>query len=897
MYVQVKNENYGYSVSTFGDFIAVGNPGIERYSEDTASVTWSGSVDIFLYDKSTDQHEHVGSLYKDKILYEILLAAETGSPIPPQPVTGSLKNGELTTELGGTNISSADLNLQLNTGIFTRMLNDGYGLSLDVYDNVLAVGCPYYLQRTEIATNVLDVTGSSVDIFDLNRYRENSVNSVLISDVNASVNLGTGSEAGNIHIFTTNSPANYDYVDILYSRRVGGPYETEIARSTPPILGGFVEFYIDPLLLPLFGFFKLRFTKNPNPFLYNITDPDADVVGTGSFGYAVSINDGWLAVGSPYVGGTTGRVYIYKNESTTNQYSWSFQQQINAPGHGLLFGASLELNKVTGSRSGSLIIGIGSKTESKAFLYEYSNGTWAKTYTFVPETTSSLLTFGDYNSYNPTFTTASEYGTAVTMYNNTVVIGSPRNRTVQEYSSSAIYNQGAVYVYELCEGTSPLNYRLALKTFGDETIIKNNRLGQSVGIYGNNIVAGIPKTNINTLSSCEVQSTLYQLHFCNSSLEDKLNGQCLFLQRDTSSLDWGITKIYRKKKKFMEPYKSYGFSVDIADFSMVVGAPMLISNINRQIDVDETEINSIILSTLGGKSYIYNLSNFKPQFHVGNVFYRNGKILLMTAGSVFDGLMFNPISQRSYEYDLDFRSKHTIYEKQIVCTIDPGEFNVSTNPTAITLETSSFDVNGNGYVDFQDIDVLLSYMQYKNTQLYGSGVITTNWSSSIVTRDDEKSLLNYYQSSYDSTHTGLLISESIMRYEFDDTSMQSSLDFNNDSRVDTNDMNILWKHFTNRLTQENYSSFITPACNRRLFSDIVNHMEFLVKKQSVPTIRSEFLNYETLASNDKTGSFLAPFATTIGLYSGLDLVAVAKLGSPIKITPELPLNFIVKMDF
>jgi hypothetical protein len=38
-------------------------------------------------------------------------------------------------------------------------------------------------------------------------------------------------------------------------------------------------------------------------------------------------------------------------------------------------------------------------------------------------------------------------------------------------------------------------------------------------------------------------------------------------------------------------------------------------------------------------------------------------------------------------------------------------------------------------------------------------------------------------------------------------------------------------------------------------------------------------------------------ATAIGLYDGLDLVAVAKLGSPIKITPELPINFVVKMDF
>jgi hypothetical protein len=48
---------------------------------------------------------------------------------------------------------------------------------------------------------------------------------------------------------------------------------------------------------------------------------------------------------------------------------------------------------------------------------------------------------------------------------------------------------------------------------------------------------------------------------------------------------------------------------------------------------------------------------------------------------------------------------------------------------------------------------------------------------------------------------------------------------------------------------------------------------------------------------DKTGSFLAPYCTTIGLYDGLQLVALGKLGSPIKITPELPINMVLKIDF
>ena len=78
-YVNIKNENYGYAVATHGNYVAVGNPGVIRYNSATASATWSGSVDIFRYNKNLDQHDYIDTYYKDDILTEILLAAETGS--------------------------------------------------------------------------------------------------------------------------------------------------------------------------------------------------------------------------------------------------------------------------------------------------------------------------------------------------------------------------------------------------------------------------------------------------------------------------------------------------------------------------------------------------------------------------------------------------------------------------------------------------------------------------------------------------------------------------------------------------------------------------------------------------------------------------------------------------
>lgn len=805
MYIQAKNENFGYSVATFGKFVATGNPSLIRYNPLTSSIYWSGSIHLYRYNYSVDQHDYITTLYKDSILQETLLATETPDSMKTEP--------------NGTDDDTKDKDIQIDKNLYTRMLEDGYGVSVDIFDNTLTVGCPYFMQTVETDAGFLSAaTGSGVDIFNLGVYEN---------------------DAYNTPISTTSSA------------------------------------YIITL-------------KNPD-----------DWPSTGSFGHAVSINSGWIAVGSPYVSGSEGMVYIYKNDSTESELSWSFQQKIQPPDTtaGLMFGAKLELNKNTGSNSGSLIIGVGNNSGSRAFLFEYISGSWTQTFVFNPSFPRLPLTFGGYTPYSETYPTANRYGTAVGIYNNTVVVGSSQDRIVKEFTSSYEYEQGAVYVYELCPNVSPTQYELVLKTYGDETILKNNRLGYSVSTYNDKIIAGSPKIDVDDMSSCYIQATLEQLHYCDSDLEKILTGQAMFLLKNTSSSDWEISKIYQKKKKYLSPYRAFGYAVDIADWSMVIGAPLLFSDSNRYINVSVSRSFDVDVGDITGKSYIYNLHNYHEQFHVGNAFYRNGKILLMTSGSVFEGLLFNPISEYNYEYQIDFKGEHTIYEKQIICSVEPGEFNVSTNPSAITKATSTWDINRNGTFDFQDIDILLQYMQYKNTQLYTTGEISTNWSSSIVTSDDEKSLLAYYNANYDRIHTDVLLSESIQRFEFVDTWMQSELDLNRDNRIDTNDLYIMWKYFANRLTQENYNLYISPACNRKSFSDIVDYMATKTNKKSIPYINSSFFDYERLTTSDKTGSYLAPYVTTIGLYSGLDLVAVAKLGSPVKITPELPINFAIKIDF
>lgn len=794
MFVQVKNENYGKTVATYGDYVVVGNPTYFRWSSASASIFCTGSVDLFRYNKSTDEHDFIYTIYNSGLAIDVDLISESGSLI----------------EAESSSFSGGIADILIDKNDYTASIEDGFGTSLDMYGKLLVAGSPYITQVVSTSASFFTSSGANVQIHDFGR----------------------------------------------------------------------TEF------VPL----------SQSSFVTSLENPNSSI--TNSFGIGVSINSAWIAVGSPYDNSSIGAVFLYRNISTGSNYSWSYYQTITPTGAipNAQFGSDLKLNKQSGSASQSLVVGCANTASNAAYYFEFISGSWTQTFTFQPTKDILPLTFGGYIPYNPTMNTGSGFGYAVSTFNNTVIVGAPFDRDVYEYSGSDLYAQGAAYIFEKCTNLSYTKFELVLKTNGTDKTIRNNHLGYSVDIFGGNAVVGIPKGT--EMSSCFIQGTLSQLHDCTDNLNNLLLGQAMLLQKNTSSLDWDITNVYQKKKRFLNPYRDYGTDVSIADKSMVVGAPMPISDSNRQINIYTTQSNNAVLGDVSGKAYIYNLNNLRNEFHVGNVFYRNGKIVLMTSGSVFDGLFFNPLNSNSYEYDMKFKGQHTIFEKQVVCSIEPGEFNVSTNPSAIFKPSASFDVNYNGEFDFQDVDVILRYMQYKNTSFLGLPV-STDWSSSIVITPDEISLLKFYQNqvSYKNEDTSFLASESIVRWELTDTWIQTILDVNQDNRIDVRDMNTVWKYFTNRLTQGNYATYITPASDRKLFSNVMDYLNFQSKRTAAPQIGTQFLDYENNAAFDKTGSFLAPMATTIGLYSGLDLVAVAKLGTPIKIIPELPMNFVIKMDY
>lgn len=810
--------------------------------------------------------------------------------------------------------------------MYVSAKNENYGYSVATHGKYVAVGNPPLVRYTG-SSPAFYPTGS-VDVFkyDINTdthlyvetlYKPSSVDDILLASEIASVISDilhtelTGSDYTkdkdlevDIGNYLTMIENDYGFSLDWYNKKlaIGCRYYWEqavIGSQTFDASGSCVDVwdYTYTEGTPYVSYSGSQVSAS----YYRINNPHLNV--TTSFGHAVSINRDWMAVGSPLVSGSKGTVYIYKNECTGSILSWSFYQKLEPTSliPGQKFGWDLALNKsINFECPNRLVVGCGAANNNTVYLFEFSGSSWYESYQFHQQTGSLYpLTFDSisYPILHSASYQSSSFGSAVSMWEDTVVIGAPRERVIYEFTGSSLYEQGTAYIFERCSDIScPVtqsNYYLAKKVYGDEYTLKNNRLGYSVSIYGDNMMIGIPKRNLDTMTPCYINGSLIQQNYCSADLENTIHGQWMYLTKNTSSNNWEIEKVFQKKKKFLSPYRAFGHDVSIADFSAVVGAPMLLSGSERQIEIPYTASTDVSLDDIMGKTYIYNLKNYRETFHVGNVFYRNGILVVNTSGSALDGLFFNPTSPYNYEYALDYKSRHTINEKQIVCTVEPGEFNVSTNPTAVVKATSSLDLNKNGIVDFQDVDILLRYMQYKNSTILGG--YSFDWSSSIVKNDDEISFYNYNAEFW--TNTDSLFSSSLLRFETVDTWYADLLDFNEDSKIDINDINILWKYFSNRLTERNYMSYITINSRRQQLSDALTYMDGLSRRRTAPLINTLFSNYDNLCVSDPTGSYLSPMVTTIGLYSGLDLVAVAKLGSPIKLPKTLPINFVVKMDF
>jgi hypothetical protein len=345
MFTKINNDHYGHSTATYGNYVSIGNPPSLRYNPLTSSEYRTGSVDVFQYDINADQHVLVATLHTT-LDDDILLAKED-----------SYLN-ILHTESSGSDEFYGNKDIEVDEGTYVTQSEDNFGYSIDINSkNIMAVGCTYFSRSAHFHTSSFGFSGSFVSLYDLNRF---DINQYVRPSIFLNVTRSYISASKFVQEYIV--PPGYDYVNLEASSDFINWQPVD--RSYAPINGGFVVFRYSIFLSPL-GFFRAKAYASNDSYITSIPNPDPQV--SGSFGWSVSITDNWLAIGSPYVSSSKGMVYIYKHY-TDHPASWSLYQKIE-PSDGVegeFFGISLRLNRITGSRSGSLIIGVGGTLPSSS---------------------------------------------------------------------------------------------------------------------------------------------------------------------------------------------------------------------------------------------------------------------------------------------------------------------------------------------------------------------------------------------------------------------------------------------------------------------------------------------------------------------------------------------------
>lgn len=101
----------------------------------------------------------------------------------------------------------------------------------------------------------------------------------------------------------------------------------------------------------------------------------------------------------------------------------------------------------------------------------------------------------------------------------------------------------------------------------------------------------------------------------------------------------------------------------------------------------------------------------------------------------------------------------------------------------------------------------------------------------------------------------------------------------------------------NTFTKDVYNTGVKYVRKKTNLPNGSGSLDFRIQSNIDPSKYGSWDDYDEYISIDPTGSYLAPYITTIGLYDDeLNMVAVAKLPQPIKSLPDFPVNFIVRFD-
>jgi hypothetical protein len=676
------------------------------------------------------------------------------------------------------------------------------------------------------------------------------------------------------------------------------------------------------------------------------------------FGHAVSIDNDILAVGAPKVIQATGEVYIFRkhrymdssdpcrslptaslwtqvitaadfckelssgsltqNFSTptfvSGNYTWVLEAKLTSsiqlPGDN--FGWCLEVS------DNKLLVGTNKLGKGYATLFVCSyhsaslNACPTASWSAV-EMYQASPSYGDLDTSYPLFAldvsniiTTDGFGTSVAMDSGRIIVGCTADKAFTPYQGDAgNYILGAAYFYEYGFDTSCTTYPEIFKTFGNPKQLSNNNFGRRVAISGTTAaVSAWPDTISRTVDYIGNSYWLENFSYQSTGSEDSVLGRVSLYADSTGDGNWDLSGEIKRNKESGKPYNIYGYSLSLCSDFLCVGGPIVnTASLAHYSQIVNATNQLAFPSSYSGSTFVYELGKYRPDQLVGNAFYKNGYFVFTNTSSNYSSIM---TGTGSLGFQLTYQGSHMIYEHEYLISLKPGEFNYSTNPTSLVNSPMVFDVNQDGEFDYDDVNLIMRYLQnkkfYQDFVFDDNGIIVEQstlqgyqwWGNQLIQTEAEDVL---QQESVEGPSTGSLtpFTRSIFNYIETNLVATGLLDIDGDGQITLNDGNILGLYYFNMLNATTLPQYLSPASTRVYTSDINSYLDQYCGN-ALFAVNPEFFGYQYSSSYDPTGSFLAPYITTVGLYDNNELVAVGKLGRPIKNLVDWPINIIVRFD-
>jgi len=511
------------------------------------------------------------------------------------------------------------------------------------------------------------------------------------------------------------------------------------------------------------------------------------------------------------------------------------------------------------------------------------------------------------------------FGYNVSIDGNHLAICSPYDKGFVPFIGAQVTQSlGAVYFYSFDTDTSCGIYDCALrdKTFGDRSVTLNNNFARSVSVSNGYASVGYSADKLSytaSFSGGNFDIENWQTYSTSSSDQSTVLGRVSIYSYNVGEMGWDLAQTIKRVKEKEMPYYNYGYSTALSDASsgsmfLVVGSPVF----NYPVDTGTLDYfeasGSLVSASIHGAAYVYDIERLERNPKIGNVFYKNGQIVITSDDANYQTIMTGTGSRG---FSLEYKGTHTIYEHEYLVNVSPSEFNYSTNPASLAQYPTVFDVNQDGVFDMQDIDLILRFLNkqrfYTATDTDDNGYVLEQdtlkdeswWNNDILQTESEDVL--YLETLAGVAGTAVttfddILTEGIYDYIKSNLIDTGIMDIDGNGIIDILDGALLLNYYLNTLNEAKLATLITTDSTRRYYKDIKNHIDVYSGNRK-SDIDVNFSSYIESSSFDPTGSYLAPYITTIGLYNNAgQLLMVGKLGNPIKNLIDWPVNIIVRFD-